>query len=90
MSVVQNKKCGKCEKVVYPAEEIKCLDKVSYLCYCSLFFILLCHLDIRQKGKSHMDSSSMILSFASIFCRKLMHDYLKQAYFSSNRHFSLR
>jgi hypothetical protein len=27
MSVVQNKKCGKCEKVVYPAEEIKCLDK---------------------------------------------------------------
>lgn len=29
MSVVQNKKCGKCEKIVYPAEEIKCLDKVS-------------------------------------------------------------
>ncbi|CAF0849293.1 unnamed protein product [Rotaria sordida] len=27
MSVVQNKKCGKCEKIVYPTEEIKCLDK---------------------------------------------------------------
>ncbi|CAF2149947.1 unnamed protein product [Rotaria magnacalcarata] len=27
MSTAQNKKCGKCEKVVYPAEEIKCLDK---------------------------------------------------------------
>jgi len=24
---MQNKKCGKCEKIVYPAEEIKCLDK---------------------------------------------------------------
>ncbi|CAF3669481.1 unnamed protein product [Adineta steineri] len=24
---MQNKNCGKCEKVVYPAEEIKCLDK---------------------------------------------------------------
>jgi hypothetical protein len=23
------KKCGKCEKVVYPAEEIKCLDQVN-------------------------------------------------------------
>ena len=23
------KRCGKCEKVVYPAEELKCLDKVS-------------------------------------------------------------
>lgn len=30
MSTAQNKKCGKCEKVVYPAEEIKCLDKVSF------------------------------------------------------------
>lgn len=29
MSTGQNKNCGKCEKVVYPAEEIKCLDKVS-------------------------------------------------------------
>ena len=29
MSTIQNKKCGKCEKIVYPAEEIKCLDKVS-------------------------------------------------------------
>ncbi|CAF2502488.1 unnamed protein product [Rotaria sp. Silwood2] len=27
MSTGQNKKCGKCEKIVYPAEEIKCLDK---------------------------------------------------------------
>lgn len=27
MSNIQNKKCGKCEKIVYPAEEIKCLDK---------------------------------------------------------------
>jgi len=27
MSTTQNKKCGKCEKIVYPAEEIKCLDK---------------------------------------------------------------
>lgn len=27
MSTNQNKKCGKCEKIVYPAEEIKCLDK---------------------------------------------------------------
>jgi len=25
------KKCGKCEKVVYPAEEIKCLDQVNLL-----------------------------------------------------------
>ncbi len=25
------RKCGKCEKTVYPAEEIKCLDKVSVL-----------------------------------------------------------
>lgn len=23
------KKCGKCDKIVYPAEELKCLDKVS-------------------------------------------------------------
>jgi len=29
MSNIQNKKCGKCEKIVYPAEEIKCLDKVK-------------------------------------------------------------
>ncbi|CAF1325548.1 unnamed protein product [Adineta ricciae] len=27
MSVVPNKKCGRCEKIVYPTEEIKCLDK---------------------------------------------------------------
>jgi hypothetical protein len=45
MSTTQNKKCGKCEKIVYPAEEIKCLDKVSltssslYLNYSS-FLIL--------------------------------------------------
>jgi hypothetical protein len=57
MSVIQNKKCGKCEKIVYPAEEIKCLDKVSCFFYCLLFFILLYHLDIRQKGKSRMRSS---------------------------------
>ncbi len=35
MSLVQNKNCGKCEKIVYPAEEIKCLDKVSCFFYCS-------------------------------------------------------
>lgn len=24
-----NKKCARCEKTVYPIEELKCLDKVS-------------------------------------------------------------
>lgn len=24
-----NKKCAKCEKTVYPTEELKCLDKVG-------------------------------------------------------------
>ncbi|CAF0804890.1 unnamed protein product [Rotaria sordida] len=27
MSTAQNKKCSKCDKIVYPTEEIKCLDK---------------------------------------------------------------
>ncbi len=42
MSVIQNKKCGKCEKIVYPAEEIKCLDKVSCFlcCFIVLYFTL--------------------------------------------------
>ena len=30
MSTTQ-KKCGKCEKTVYPTEEIQCLDKVRFL-----------------------------------------------------------
>lgn len=25
-----SKKCAKCEKTVYPIEELKCLDKVRY------------------------------------------------------------
>jgi hypothetical protein len=40
MSVIPNKKCGRCEKIVYPTEEIKCLDKVNS-------FILFSHSDIR-------------------------------------------
>lgn len=24
-----NKKCARCEKIVYPTEELKCLDKVK-------------------------------------------------------------
>ena len=26
------KKCGRCEKTVYPTEELKCLDKVGSSC----------------------------------------------------------
>jgi len=45
MSTAQ-KKCGKCEKIVYPAEEIKCLDKVnlsfqSFFLFFFLFSILI-------------------------------------------------
>lgn len=28
-----NKTCARCQKVVYPIEELKCLDKVSYIPY---------------------------------------------------------
>ena len=30
MSTVLKKSCGKCQKIVYPAEEIKCLDQVRH------------------------------------------------------------
>jgi hypothetical protein len=59
MSVIPNKKCGRCEKIVYPTEEIKCLDKVSSF-FSSLFFLIfLCHSDIRPKGKTCVNASSI-------------------------------
>lgn len=41
-----NKTCARCEKTVYPIEELKCLDKVGVMnlhtyCLCSIFFLIL-------------------------------------------------
>lgn len=32
-----NKKCARCEKTVYPIEELKCLDKVNFHCISNFF-----------------------------------------------------
>lgn len=34
-----NKKCARCDKIVYPIEELKCLDKVFILLICIYFFL---------------------------------------------------
>ena len=49
MSNIQNKKCGKCEKIVYPAEEIKYLDKVksSIIIKNKQMFYFLCRQDLK-------------------------------------------
>lgn len=36
-----SKKCGRCEKTVYPTEELKCLDKVGRV-FCFDFFLCTC------------------------------------------------
>lgn len=37
-----NKSCARCTKIVYPIEELKCLDKVSILGCWFVFFFLCC------------------------------------------------
>lgn len=58
-----NKTCARCQKVVYPIEELKCLDKVSS---CLQFVFI----SIRHRSSFNFSRPPLLCYCYSCFCRR--------------------
>lgn len=60
-----NKKCARCLTTVYPIEELKCLDKVSYFSHLNYYNLQLDGPSITDRTLSNTPSAESIERFLS-------------------------